>query len=92
MKGANPPIDPEGDAILLTTGVTLLPDIYANAGGVTESYFEWVHTIQQYRWDEERVNAELRKRMKMASSDLCAVSKQYHCDLRTAAFFSPLGG
>jgi len=91
LEGANHPTDPEGDAILLKKGVTLLPDIYANAGGVTASYFEWVQNIQQYRWDEERVNAELQKRMRMAFFDLCAVAKQYQCDLRTAAFVLAVG-
>jgi glutamate dehydrogenase (NAD(P)+) len=86
LEGANHPTDPEGDAILRRKGVIALPDIYANAGGVTVSYFEWVQNIQQYAWDEERVNQELRKRMRAAYGHVAAAARKYSCDLRTAAF------
>ena len=79
IEGANHPTDPDADAILLKKGITVLPDIYANAGGVTVSYFEWVQNVQQFRWDELHVNAELRKRMRAAYADLSAIRKKYSC-------------
>ena len=86
LEGANHPSDPDADEVLLRKGVTIVPDIYANAGGVTVSYFEWVQNIQQFSWDEERVNTELRRIMRASWADLTAAAKQYSCDLRTAAF------
>jgi glutamate dehydrogenase (NAD(P)+) len=86
LEAANHPTDPEADELLSKRGVIQLPDIYANAGGVTVSYFEWVQNIQQFRWDEDRVNAELQKTMAKAFADLVAVRKKHACDWRTAAF------
>ena len=86
VEGANHPTDFEADAILSAMGVVMLPDIYANAGGVTVSYFEWVQNVQAFRWDEEHVNRELRKTMVKAFADIKAVKVQHGCDWRTAAF------
>ncbi|HEX6240860.1 MAG TPA: Glu/Leu/Phe/Val dehydrogenase dimerization domain-containing protein [Polyangiales bacterium] len=91
LEGANHPVDPEADKVFAERGILVLPDIYANAGGVTVSYFEWVQNIQVFRWDEERVNAELRRVMALAWRDLRETAKQHQCSLRQAAFALALG-
>lgn len=63
VEAANHPVTPSGDAVLASKGITVLPDILVNAGGVTVSYFEWTQNIQQFRWPLERVNSELEIRM-----------------------------
>jgi glutamate dehydrogenase (NAD(P)+) len=79
-------VEPEADDILEKAGVTVLPDIYANAGGVTVSYFEWVQNLQQYYWDETRVRVELAQRMRSSYADLQRTASRHGCRLRTAAF------
>jgi glutamate dehydrogenase (NAD(P)+) len=91
LEGANHPVDPEADAILEKNGVIVLPDIYANAGGVTVSYFEWVQNIQRFRWDESRVNDELKTVMKRAWEGVSTHAKNYRCSFRSAAFAVALG-
>ena len=85
VEGANGPTTPEADEVFLKNGVTVIPDFYANGGGVTVSYFEWVQNIQCYAWDEATVNAELAKRMNQSWADLKAEAKG-SLDLRQAAF------
>jgi glutamate dehydrogenase (NAD(P)+) len=91
LEGANHPVDPDADQIFADKGIIVLPDIYANAGGVTVSYFEWVQNIQVFRWDEARVNEELKHVMARAWADLVACAKKHQCTLRTAAFVLAIG-
>ena len=86
VEAANHPVSPAGDAVLDGNGVVVIPDILANAGGVTVSYFEWAQNIQQFRWEEERVNAELRKTMAGAWKAVHARAQRDGIPLRLAAF------
>ena len=86
LEGANHPTDPEADEVFARKKILVLPDIYANAGGVTVSYLEWVQNGQQFYWDEARVNEVLRATMRAAYADLKATAQRFGCDLRTAAF------
>jgi len=91
IEAANAPTTPEGDAILARRQIPVVPDILANAGGVTVSYFEWVQNIQQFRWDVERVNSELRSLMTKAYQDVSQLAKRHNVPQRTAAYVLALG-
>ncbi len=89
-EGANGPTTPEADEILLKKGVTVIPDILANAGGVIVSYFEWVQGIQHFFWTEEEVNAQLRRRMTASFDVVYSTKEREGCDMRTAAYLVAL--
>jgi glutamate dehydrogenase (NAD(P)+) len=87
VEGANGPTTPEADKILREREITVVPDILANAGGVTVSYFEWAQNVQRFRWEEGRVIAELEKTMEQAYADVVAVAQQKSVCLRVASFY-----
>ncbi len=91
VEAANAPITPEADETFATRGIPVLPDIYANAGGVTVSYFEWVQNIQQFTWEEEKINAELRRHMREAYATIAKVARDRRIPLRTAAYIVAIG-
>lgn len=85
-EGANGPVTASADHILEENGILVIPDILANAGGVTVSYFEWVQDRQGYFWTEERVNRRLNRMMRSAFDNLYKVSDEYKITMRQAAY------
>jgi glutamate dehydrogenase (NAD(P)+) len=86
VEGANHPVTPWADAALADRGVTVIPDILANAGGVMVSYFEWVQNLQQLRWEEDEVNARLAKQLLGAYRRVRSLAGDQGVSLRDAAF------
>lgn len=86
VEAANGPTTPLGDQILRDRGITVLPDIYTNGGGVTVSFFEWVQNLQNFKWEEDDVNQKLSRRMHNAFEGIWEVHKAKNLPLRTCAF------
>ena len=85
VEGANGPTTPEADAILFDKGVTVVPDILANAGGVVVSYFEWVQDIQWYFWDIDEINRKMESIMVRSFDEVVATAQRENLSMREAA-------
>ena len=86
VEAANSPVTTIADAILEERGIPIVPDILANAGGVTVSYFEWVQNIQAFSWDEQHVNEQLENILSRAYQSVVHIMQEKKVPMRTAAF------
>jgi glutamate dehydrogenase/leucine dehydrogenase len=85
-EAANGPTTPDADMVLHKKGIMVIPDVLANAGGVTVSYFEWVQDLQELFWDEDDVNRRLERVMVRAFADVLASARKYNVPMRTGAY------
>lgn len=85
-EGANGPCSPEGEKILMDRGISILPDVLANSGGVTVSYYEWVQNKRSETWTEEEVDEKLERAMKKAYREVSDYARNKKCDMRIAAY------
>ena len=90
VEGANGPTTPEADEILYDSGVFVVPDVLANAGGVIVSYLEWVQNLQVFCWEEAQVNGYLHSMMTNAFAEVMEISARERVDMRTAAYMTAL--
>jgi len=90
-EGANGPTNPDADKVLHEKGVWLIPDILANSGGVTVSYFEWVQNLTREHWTLDEVNTKLEKKIVKAFEEVYKLAKKEESDMRTAALMLGVG-